>query len=476
MCIRSGAIDIVVVKYPDGRLRSSPFHVRFGKFHTIMPKDKVVNIYVNDKAVRLKMKLGRTGEAFFVNEVAPTPCRVRVSARWSPRALFAPSGASTSTADRQTLASGAVCEDEAAWRPRNAQADTDAIPNDLLTSPLLTPRRKSLDESAQLAESGQANAAVRMEVGSASPRLCCHLRRLRATSAPSRRPACLRSAERTQEGAAAMFGPFWGPKEIRLDAEMAQAEGAQLCRATACPARGQPWRYSPRPRLVAAVWRVFRRTAKCRRRLPSSKKRLSASTSRRMVRLSSAQPASRPRPGSYSWRAVYCRAESTREIQRAVHDAVRTLYVSVSVPFCALPPPPPPPVSASVSAEQGHALRQLASPEPQQCPTSPEPQQRGWSWGWGNLPKKSEDDIADLDLPKSLDLEDASSSPQRKALSPGSAGGTPTRAGGTPSGLTSPGAPGLSRTRPGRRLSRTQGPLAMHACTSLHRAVLSLVP
>ena len=42
----SGAIDIIVVRSADGTLRSSPFHVRFGKFMILRPTDKVVNIQV----------------------------------------------------------------------------------------------------------------------------------------------------------------------------------------------------------------------------------------------------------------------------------------------------------------------------------------------------------------------------------------------------------------------------------------------
>jgi phosphatidate phosphatase LPIN len=34
----SGAIDIIVVRHPNGELRASPFHVRFGKLKLLRPK------------------------------------------------------------------------------------------------------------------------------------------------------------------------------------------------------------------------------------------------------------------------------------------------------------------------------------------------------------------------------------------------------------------------------------------------------
>jgi hypothetical protein len=64
----SGAIDIVVVRRADGVMRSTPFHVRFGKFQVLRPSNKLVHLRVNDREVDLKMTLGKSGEAYFVNE------------------------------------------------------------------------------------------------------------------------------------------------------------------------------------------------------------------------------------------------------------------------------------------------------------------------------------------------------------------------------------------------------------------------
>lgn len=65
----TGAIDIVVVKQQDGSYIGSPFHVRFGKLGVLSSREKVVEIAINDEEVDLQMKLGRAGEAFFVEKL-----------------------------------------------------------------------------------------------------------------------------------------------------------------------------------------------------------------------------------------------------------------------------------------------------------------------------------------------------------------------------------------------------------------------
>ena len=62
----SGAIDVIVVEHPDGSIHCTPFHVRFGKMKLLNPKAKVVTIEVNGKPTDLRMKMGRAGEAYFV--------------------------------------------------------------------------------------------------------------------------------------------------------------------------------------------------------------------------------------------------------------------------------------------------------------------------------------------------------------------------------------------------------------------------
>src|SRR5687768_11137745 len=62
----TGAIDVIVVEHPNGDLVSTPFHVRFGKINVMNFVGKTVEIYINDEPTDLRMKLGPSGEAFFV--------------------------------------------------------------------------------------------------------------------------------------------------------------------------------------------------------------------------------------------------------------------------------------------------------------------------------------------------------------------------------------------------------------------------
>ncbi|XP_037893376.1 phosphatidate phosphatase LPIN2 isoform X3 [Glossina fuscipes] len=64
----TGAIDVIVVEQPNGEFQCSPFHVRFGKLGVLRSREKVVDIEINGEAVDIHMKLGDSGEAFFVEE------------------------------------------------------------------------------------------------------------------------------------------------------------------------------------------------------------------------------------------------------------------------------------------------------------------------------------------------------------------------------------------------------------------------
>ncbi|XP_059620146.1 phosphatidate phosphatase LPIN3 [Phlebotomus argentipes] len=64
----TGAIDVVVVEQSDGTFLSSPFHVRFGKLGVLRSREKIVDIEVNGEPIDIHMKLGESGEAFFVEE------------------------------------------------------------------------------------------------------------------------------------------------------------------------------------------------------------------------------------------------------------------------------------------------------------------------------------------------------------------------------------------------------------------------
>ncbi|XP_023172832.2 phosphatidate phosphatase LPIN3 isoform X4 [Drosophila hydei] len=64
----TGAIDVIAVEQPDGEFLCSPFHVRFGKLGVLRSREKVVDIEINGVPVDIQMKLGDSGEAFFVEE------------------------------------------------------------------------------------------------------------------------------------------------------------------------------------------------------------------------------------------------------------------------------------------------------------------------------------------------------------------------------------------------------------------------
>ena len=64
----SGAVDVVAVQHEDGTFKSTPFHVRFGKFKVLRSKKKPVKIFVNNVEAPFKMKLGPEGAAYFVHE------------------------------------------------------------------------------------------------------------------------------------------------------------------------------------------------------------------------------------------------------------------------------------------------------------------------------------------------------------------------------------------------------------------------
>lgn len=65
----TGAIDVIVVEQPDGTYTCSPFHVRFGTLGVLRSREKVIDIEINGVPQDIHMKLGESGEAFFVEEL-----------------------------------------------------------------------------------------------------------------------------------------------------------------------------------------------------------------------------------------------------------------------------------------------------------------------------------------------------------------------------------------------------------------------
>lgn len=64
-----GAIDIILIKQPDGSLKTTPFHVRFGRFKLLRSADKNIRIMINDKLTDMIMRINPVdGVAYFVQD------------------------------------------------------------------------------------------------------------------------------------------------------------------------------------------------------------------------------------------------------------------------------------------------------------------------------------------------------------------------------------------------------------------------
>ena len=62
----SGAMDILVIEEPEGELRSSSFHVRFGSLKVLRSKEQDIDIYINGRKKNVKMKLAHSGDGYFL--------------------------------------------------------------------------------------------------------------------------------------------------------------------------------------------------------------------------------------------------------------------------------------------------------------------------------------------------------------------------------------------------------------------------
>eukprot|EP00915_Cephaloidophora_sp_WS-2016_P005350 GHVH01007069.1.p1 GENE.GHVH01007069.1~~GHVH01007069.1.p1 ORF type:complete len:889 (-),score=113.86 GHVH01007069.1:387-3053(-) len=97
----SGCIDIIVVPQEDGSLRSTPFHVRFGKARVLRSRNKTVELKVNGDKTGIRMTLGAAGEAYFIQEAAKSEGEEEEETSWT---------APASTV-QERVASGGVEED-----------------------------------------------------------------------------------------------------------------------------------------------------------------------------------------------------------------------------------------------------------------------------------------------------------------------------------------------------------------------------
>lgn len=63
-------MDIIVIQYPDGTLKSTPFHVKFGSFKIMRTKEKIVELYVNGNKTDILMKISSSGDVYFPDKDA----------------------------------------------------------------------------------------------------------------------------------------------------------------------------------------------------------------------------------------------------------------------------------------------------------------------------------------------------------------------------------------------------------------------
>ncbi|KAH0789821.1 putative lipin [Histomonas meleagridis] len=61
----SGALDIIVIEHPDGTLRSSPWHLRFGKLGLFHHTGKIISISINDQTAPFFMCVDLRGRGVF---------------------------------------------------------------------------------------------------------------------------------------------------------------------------------------------------------------------------------------------------------------------------------------------------------------------------------------------------------------------------------------------------------------------------
>ncbi|BGP52629.1 lipin Ned1 [Rhodotorula sphaerocarpa] len=130
----TGAIDVIVVERPTEsgqvELACSPFHVRFGKLSVLRPVDKKVRIAVNDERIPFYMKVGETGEAFFVFETdSDVPADMQTSPLSGPLSDDGRSDAGeVEPLDLDAPAMSDGEEDEGSRRDTDADEDGDPTP------------------------------------------------------------------------------------------------------------------------------------------------------------------------------------------------------------------------------------------------------------------------------------------------------------------------------------------------------------
>ncbi|RMZ77620.1 hypothetical protein DV738_g4301, partial [Chaetothyriales sp. CBS 135597] len=150
----SGAIDVIVVEQADGTLACSPFHVRFGKFSLLRPFEKRVEFRVNGTKQNYAMKLGETGEAFFVFETSnDIPESLQTSPLASPAA--SPQTVVTGSQDEPSLLGEPTPLDISANSP--VSDDSADLANDESGVPIM--QKKSHDASEERLDGSPSSSA-----------------------------------------------------------------------------------------------------------------------------------------------------------------------------------------------------------------------------------------------------------------------------------------------------------------------------
>lgn len=115
----TGAIDVIIVEQPDGSFVCSPFHVRFGKLGVLRSREKIVDIEINGEPVDIHMKLGESGEAFFVEECLEEDGEVPAHMATSP----IPTSSFDANYENSIVTVTKQLEDENLPRPRRNSID-----------------------------------------------------------------------------------------------------------------------------------------------------------------------------------------------------------------------------------------------------------------------------------------------------------------------------------------------------------------
>ena len=92
----SGAMDILVIKQPNGTYKGTPLRVKFGQWSILKPKEKEVKFKINDNIINIPIKLNESGEAYIkkINKVKNKSFDINKSENGSSNSMSDNSGIS----------------------------------------------------------------------------------------------------------------------------------------------------------------------------------------------------------------------------------------------------------------------------------------------------------------------------------------------------------------------------------------------